>query len=228
MSENLDWWTRLSERLAEVGPDLWRTTWETIYMVSASTTFSVLFGFLLAVVMILCHPQGIRPRLRPYRALDLVVNLGRSFPFIILLIAIIPFTRMVIGTTVGSSAMVMPLTIGAIPFVARIIEGCFLEVDKGVIEAARSFGASDMQIVWKVMVPEALPAIVLNMAVVAITLLGYSAMAGTVGGGGVGDLAVNYGYRRFQKDVMVYCVVILLIMVQSIQTICGFVYKRLR
>lgn len=216
------------ERIGDIGPELWQATLETAYMVAASTILSLALGFAIAVCMILWHPQGIHPRPAVYRIVDAAVNLLRSFPFIILLIAILPFTRFVVATTIGSTAAVVPLTIAAAPFAARVIEGCFLEVDKGVVEAARSFGARDMQIVWKVLVPEALPSIVLNIAVVAITLLGYSAMAGTVGGGGLGDLAVKYGYYRFQADVMLYAVVILVILVQAIQTVCAFIYRRLR
>lgn len=219
---------QLLERLKSIGPDLWLATLETIYMVAASTAFSLLAGFILSVFMILVHPRGIRPKAGAYRTLDAVVNLVRSFPFIILLIAILPFTRMVVGTTIGSTAAVVPLTIAAAPLAARIIENCFLEVEQGIIEAARSFGASDMQIVMRVLVPEALPSIVLNVAVLAITLLGYSAMAGTVGGGGLGDLAIKYGYNRFQADVMLYAVVILLVMVQVMQSTCSYVYNRIR
>lgn len=215
-------------RIQDIGPLFWDATLETIYMVVASTIFSLLFGFILAVFMILYHPHGIKPRPNAYRVLDFLVNLGRSFPFIILLIAILPFTRFVIGTTIGSTAAMIPLTIAAAPFAARLIEGCFLEVDSGVVEAARSFGAADLQIVFRVLLPEALPAIVLNIAVLAITLLGYSAMAGTVGGGGLGDLAIKYGYHRFQPDVMLYSVVILLIMVQLMQLLGDFIYRRIR
>ncbi len=218
------WW----ERFQDIGPELWQASLETLYMVAASTACSLLLGFILAVYMILNHPQGIRPRPGVYHIIDVIVNLLRSFPFIILLIAILPFTRFIIGTTIGSTAAVVPLTLAAAPFAARLIEGCFLEVDKGVVEAARSFGANDFQIVWRVLLPEALPAIILNVAVLAITLLGYSAMAGTVGGGGLGDLAVKYGYYRFQGDVMLYAVVILVIMVQIMQSLSGFIYKRIR
>ncbi len=226
--EQQTWFAAWVERLEYIWPEFWTATVETVYMVAMSTVLSLALGFILAVYMILTHPQGIRPRPRVYHVLDVAVNLVRSFPFLILLIALLPFTRFVLGTTIGSSAAVIPLTIAAAPFAGRIIEGCFLEVDKGVVEAARSFGASDMQIIWRVLVPEALPAIVLNIAVLAITLLGYSAMAGTVGGGGLGDLAVKYGYYRFQGDVMFYSVVVLLVMVQAMQSLSSFVYKRLR
>ncbi|MCC8180888.1 MAG: ABC transporter permease [Planctomycetes bacterium] len=228
MEENVGWFSAWLERIRDIGPDLWQATLETIYMVAASTVFSLILGFILAVLMIMSHPQGLRPRASLYRVLDAVVNLGRSFPFIILLIAILPFTRLVVGTTIGSTAAIVPLTIAAAPFAARVIEGCFLEVDHGVVEAARSFGAADMQIVYKVLLPEALPSIVLNIAVIAINLLGYSAMAGTVGGGGLGDLATKYGYYRFQADVMLYAVIILVVMVQAMQSISGVIYKRLR
>ncbi|MCD7897167.1 MAG: ABC transporter permease [Planctomycetaceae bacterium] len=226
--EQQTWFAAWVERIEYIWPEFWTATVETVYMVAMSTVLSLALGFILAVYMILTHPQGIRPRPRVYHVLDVAVNLIRSFPFLILLIALLPFTRLVLGTTIGSSAAVIPLTIAAAPFAGRIIEGCFLEVDKGVVEAARSFGASDMQIIWRVLVPEALPAIVLNIAVLAITLLGYSAMAGTVGGGGLGDLAVKYGYYRFQGDVMFYSVVVLLVMVQAMQSLSSFVYKRLR
>lgn len=225
MNETSSQWL---SRLTEIAPDLWQATLETLYMVTASTAASLVFGFFLAVAMILTHPRGIRPRPGVYRMLDVLVNLGRSFPFIILLIAILPFTRFVVGTTIGSTAAIVPLTIAAAPFAARVLEGCFLEVDHGVVEAARSFGAGDMQIVFRVLLPEALPAIVLNAAVIAITLLGYSAMAGIVGGGGLGDLAVKYGYYRFQGDVMLYAVVILVALVQAMQSLGGFIYRKLR
>ncbi len=222
------WWADFQRLLVDMGPEIWKATLETIYMVAASTTLSLIFGFLLAVVMIVTHPRGLRPKENLYRSVDWLVNTGRSFPFIILLIAIQPLTRFLVGTTIGTIGMIVPLTIGAIPFVARIIEGCLLEVDPGVVEAARSFGAGNMQIVWRVLLPEALPSIVLNVAVIAITLLGYSAMAGTVGGGGLGDLAINYGYNRYQRDVMLCAVVILILMVQFIQSVCGFIYRRIK
>lgn len=202
--------------------------WETLYMVFLSTFFSGVFGFTLAIVMILTGSNGLRPNRALYSALSFVVNLLRSFPFIILMIAIIPLTRLIVGTSIGSTASIVPLTIAATPFVARLVEGSLLEVDPGVVEAARSFGASDMQIVFGVMVREAMPSIVLNGAVVAINLLGYSAMAGAVGGGGLGDLAIKYGYNRFQTDVMVYSVVILILIVQLIQSAGNAVYERIK
>ena len=217
-------WDRLQDKM----PEILLATWETLQMVMLSTFFSLLIGFALAILMIVTNPIGLSPCRSVYRVADFVVNLVRSFPFIILLIAIIPFTRFVVGTSIGSAAAIVPLTIAAAPFVARLIETCFLEVDRGVIEAARSFGASNSQIIFRVLFPEALPSIVLNIAVIAITLLGYSAMAVTVGGGGLGDLAVKYGYNRFQVDIMVYSVIILCILVLLIQGICNVLYKILR
>ena len=201
---------------------------ETLYMVPVSTVFSVLSGFALAVVMVLTCARGLRPNAAVYATLDLLVNLLRSFPFIILMIAIIPLTRFVAGTSIGSTASIVPLTIAATPFAARIMEGSLMEVDAGVVEAARSFGARDLRIVFGVMVPEAMPSIVLNIAVVAINLLGCSAMAGAVGGGGLGDLAVKYGYNRFQTDVMAYSVLALVAVVQVIQGVGTAIYRRMR
>lgn len=201
---------------------------ETLHMVFLSTLFSVLFGFALAIAMVLTGQEHFHPNKTVYRTLDLLVNLLRSFPFIILMIAIIPLTRMIAGTSIGSTAAIVPLTIAATPFVARIMETSLLEVDRGVIEAARAFGATNWQILTRVMVREALPAIVLNIAVIAINLLGYSAMAGVVGGGGLGDLAIKYGYNRFQTDVMIYSVAVLIVIVQIVQTVGNILYKKLR
>lgn len=201
---------------------------ETLHMVFLSTLFSVLFGFALALAMVLTGQEHFHPNKAIYRTLDLTVNLLRSFPFIILMIAIIPLTRMIAGTSIGSTAAIVPLTIAATPFVARIMETSLLEVDKGVIEAARAFGATNWQILTRVMVREALPAIILNIAVIAINLLGYSAMAGVVGGGGLGDLAIKYGYNRFQTDVMIYSVAVLIVIVQIVQSVGNMLYKKLR
>lgn len=208
--------------------ELLSALWETLYMVAFSTFFSGLFGFAIAIVMILTGPGGLRPARAVYRVIDLFVNLLRSFPFIILMIAIVPLTRLIAGTSIGSTAAVVPLTIAAAPFVARLMEGSLLEVDPGVVEAARSFGAGDMQIVFGVMVKEAMPSIILNWAVVAINLIGYSAMAGAVGGGGLGDLAIKYGYNRYQTDVMFYSVVVLIVIVQVIQNAGNRLYERMR
>lgn len=211
-----------------MGAELLYALWETLYMVIVSTVLSGIFGSSVAILMIITGPSGLRPNAPLYRVLDVVVNLLRSFPFIILLIAIIPLTRIIVGTSIGSTASIVPLTIAATPFVARLMEGSLLEVDRGVVEAAKSFGASTWQIIWGVMIKEAMPSLVLNWAVVAINLLGYSAMAGVVGGGGLGDLAIKYGYNRFQTDVMIYSVAILIVVVQVIQCIGNYIYEKIR
>ena len=211
-----------------MGSELTAALWETLYMVAVSTFCSGIFGSGVAVLMIITGPNGLKPNKAVYGVLDIAVNLLRSFPFIILLIAIIPLTRIIAGTSIGSTASIVPLTIAATPFVARLMEGSLLEVDRGVVEAARSFGASTCQIIFGVMIKEAMPSIVLNWAIVAINLLGYSAMAGVVGGGGLGDLAIKYGYNRFQTDVMVYSVAILIVIVQVIQYAGNYVYEKIR
>ena len=211
-----------------MGSELAAALWETLYMVAVSTLFSGIFGSGVAILMIITGPNGLKPNKAVYGVLDVAVNLLRSFPFIILLIAIIPLTRLIAGTSIGSTASIVPLTIAATPFVARLMEGSLLEVDRGVVEAARSFGASTAQIIFGVMIKEAMPAIVLNWAIVAINLLGYSSMAGVVGGGGLGDLAIKYGYNRFQTDVMVYSVAILIVIVQVIQYAGNYIYEKIR
>ena len=210
-----------------MGSELAAALWETIYMVVVSTFFSGIFGSGVAILMIITGPNGLKPNKAVYGVLDVAVNLLRSFPFIILLIAIIPLTRLIAGTSIGSTASIVPLTIAATPFVARLMEGSLLEVDRGVVEAARSFGASTTQIIFGVMIKEAMPAIVLNWAIVAINLLGYSAMAGAVGGGGLGQMAINYGYNRWQDDVMISTVVAIIVIVQVIQLIGDFISRRL-
>lgn len=203
-------------------------TGRTLYMVFFSTLFSFVIGFGLATIMIITGPQGLRPNQNVYAVLDLFVDILRSLPFIILIIFIMPLTRLVMGTPIGSTATIMPLTVAAAPFAARLIEANLLEVDRGVVEAARSFGAGTWQVIFRVMLPEACPAIVLNTAVLAIALIGYSAMAGTVAGGGLGDLAFRIGYTRFQEDVIVWCVLVLVILVRCIQSAGNLLYRYLR
>ena len=222
-------WTAISElKLWGMSGEMALALWETLYMVAASTGLSLFFGFLLAMVMVMTGRGGLAPCRPVYMTLDIVVNLTRSFPFIILIIVLIPFTKLVAGTSLGSTATIVPLTVAATPMVARILEGSLLEVDRGMIEAAQSFGAGKRQILWHVLFKEALPAIILDVAVIGITILGYSAMAGAVGGGGLGDLAIRYGYYRFQVDVMVASVIILILIVVVIQTASNILYKKLR
>ena len=200
---------------------------ETVFMTFYSTIFSVILGFILAVILTISAEDGLRPNKIIYKVLDVIINILRSFPFIILMVFIIPLTRAIVGTSIGKEAAIVPLTFAAAPFVARIIESSLREVDKGVIEAAKSFGASDFQIIFKVMLKEAVPSIVSGLTLTIISIIGYSAMAGTAGGGGLGYLAVSYGYQRFQKDVMIVTVIILIIIVQALQMLGNYLYKKL-
>ncbi len=156
-----------------------------------------------------------------------IVNIGRSIPFIILMVALILFTKFVVGKSIGSTAAIVPLVIAAAPFIARLVETSLQELDEGVIEAAKAMGASNWQIVYKVMLPESIPSLVRGMTIALITLIGYSAMAGTVGGGGLGDLAIRYGYNRYQDDVMILTIILLVILVQLIQVVFNFIAKKI-
>lgn len=192
---------------------------ESLYMVLVSTLCAYIIGLPLGVLLVTSAKDGIRPCAPLFKVLDVIVNLTRSIPFIILLVAIIPFTRLVVGTTLGSTATIVPLTLSAAPFIARLVESSIKEVDVGVIEAAQSMGASYMQIVWKVMLPESRPSLIVGSAIATTTILGYSAMAGFVGGGGLGTIAINYGYNRYENDIMFATVVLLVIIVQVLQGI---------
>ncbi|HJA79842.1 methionine ABC transporter permease [uncultured Desulfovibrio sp.] len=199
---------------------------DTLYMTLAATFLSYVFGLVMGVVLVICRKDGIRPNALVYGVLDVVVNLTRSFPFLILMIAVIPFTRFLVGTTIGNNATVVPLVLAAAPFVARLVEASLLEVDSGVVEAAQSMGASTWQIIRKVLLPEALPSLINGSAVSAITILGYSAMSGAVGGGGLGKLAIMYGYNRYQTDIMIMTVVLLIIIVQAFQSFGNWATRR--
>ncbi|MDF2632656.1 MAG: transporter permease [Caproiciproducens sp.] len=192
---------------------------ETLYMTLVSALCAYIIGLPLGILLVTSAKDGIRPCRPLFKTLDVIVNLTRSVPFLILLIAILPFTRLVVGTTIGSTATIVPLTLSAAPFIARLVESSIKEVDVGVIEAAQSMGASSMQIIWKVMLPEARPSIVVGSAIATTTILGYSAMAGIVGGGGLGTIAINYGLYRWQGDMMLVAVVLLVIIVQVLQGI---------
>lgn len=200
---------------------------QTLYMVFFSTLFASILGFLLGIVLVVSAPEGLKPNKVVYKILDVVINILRSFPFIILIVAIIPFTRAIVGTSIGETAAIVPLTIAAAPFVARIIESALKEVDSGVIEAAKSFGASNTQIIFKVMLKEAVPAIISGLTLTVISIIGYSAMAGSVGAGGLGKVAISYGFQRFNTEVMIVTVIILIIIVQALQRLGDYLYKKL-
>lgn len=204
---------------------------ESLYMVVISSVCSYLIGIPLGLILVVADKDGIAPFPFPFpclhKALGLVINLLRSVPFIILLIMVLPFTRLVVGTTLGAKAVIVPLVISAAPYIARMVESSFREVDAGVIEAAKSMGASTFQIIWKVLLPEAKPSLLVGAAISITTILGYSAMAGFVGGGGLGAIAINYGYYRYQVDIMLVTVALLVIIVQIIQEAGMGLSKRL-
>jgi D-methionine transport system permease protein len=195
------------------------STGETLYMVAVSALIATLFGLPLGVYLATSAKGELFAAPWVNRVLGVVVNATRSTPFIILVVAIIPFTRLIAGTSIGTNAAIVPLTIAATPFIARLIEGAIREVDQGLIEAARAFGATPLQIVLKVLIPEALPGIVLGLTLAIVSLLGFSAMVGAVGGGGLGDLGIRYGYQRFMPEMMLAVVVVLIVLVQAVQSI---------
>ena len=208
-------------------PMIWTALGQTLYMVFWSTLFSVILGFIPAVVLTLTAPDGLHPIPAVYETLSFVVNVLRSFPFIILLVILIPFTRAVVGKAIGTTASIVPLTVSAVPFIARVFETSLRETDPGVIEAARSFGASNLQILFRVYVKESVPRMVNGVILLIISLIGYSAMAGTVGGGGIGDIAIRYGYQQYNTEYLVVCSIILIVFVQLIQMIGNAMYKKL-
>ncbi|NLZ69801.1 MAG: ABC transporter permease [Clostridiaceae bacterium] len=190
---------------------------ETLYMTLISTFLSYLIGLPLGMLLTVTDKKGLRPNRAVNLTLGFVINMLRSVPFLILAVAIIPFTRLVVGTSIGSTATIVPLVVAAAPYVARMIESSLREVDAGVIEAARSMGSSDRQVLFKVMVPEAKPSLMVGATIATTTILGYSAMAGFMAGGGLGTIAINYGYHRYNTGIMLYTVALLIIVVQIIQ-----------
>ncbi|MFC2329643.1 MAG: methionine ABC transporter permease [Treponema sp.] len=203
-------------------------TGQTGMMVFFSVLFSLILGLPLGVMLCISDPvSGIKPKLMLYQILSRIVNVLRSFPFIILMILLFPLSRLIIGTSIGTAATIVPLSIAAAPFVARIIETALKEVDTGVIQAARAMGSSTIQIILKVLLPEALPSLVDGVTLTIINLIGYSAMAGAIGGGGLGDLAIRYGYQRFRPGIMAICVIIILVMVEAIQLIGSAISNRI-
>lgn len=200
---------------------------ETLVMVGISGVVGSLVGVPMGILLHLTDRKGVLPVISLNRGLGIVVNAVRSTPFIILLVAIIPFTRLIVGTSIGTAAAIVPLTIAAAPFVARLVETALREVDRGLVEAAQAMGATTWQIVYKVLVPEAFPGIVAGLTITLVSLVGYSAMAGAVGGGGLGDLGIRYGYQRFLPEVMALVVLILIVFVQLMQTLGDALVRRL-
>ncbi|WP_300639331.1 methionine ABC transporter permease [uncultured Oscillibacter sp.] len=204
---------------AEYGAILAEGVGDTLVMVVASTFFAYLIGLPMGVVSVLTQPHGIRPHRGVNAVLGWIINIGRSFPFAILMVALFPFTKLVMGTRLGLRGAVLPLVVASAPFVARMVETSLSEVDAGVIEAARSMGASTLQTVWKVYLPEAMPSLILGGSITLIAIVGYTAIAGMVGAGGLGDLAIRYGHQRNVPSVMWVTVIILIILVQVVQSV---------
>jgi D-methionine transport system permease protein len=202
-------------------------TIDTLYMTLFSTAFGYILGLPLGVILVVTDKDGIKPNAFIYKILDFVINILRSIPFLILLILVIPLTRMIVGKSYGSSATIVPLVIAAAPFVARMVESSLKEVDKGVIEAAQSMGAGTFTIIFKVLITEARTSLLVGVTIALGTILGYSAMAGTVGGGGLGDIAIRYGYYRYQTDIMIITIIILVILVQIMQGIGMMISKKI-
>ena len=199
---------------------------ETVQMTVISTVVAVLLGIPLGVILVITSRGHIMQNDAVNKVLGAIVNATRSIPFIILMVAIIPFTRLVAGTSIGTTAACVPLTLAAIPFLARLVETAIKEVNGGVIEAAQSMGATPVQIIWKVLLPEALPTLIDNITVLIVNLISYSAMAGAIGGGGLGDIAIRYGYQRFQGDVMLATIIILIVLVQVIQSAGDYLSRK--
>lgn len=205
---------------------IWTSTLETLYMVFFSTLFSLLIGFPIGILLTVTKKGNILERPKLNKVLDFIINTLRSFPFIILMILLFPLSRIIVGTTIGSTAAIVPLSISAAPFVARMIEGALNEVDKGLIEASSSMGANNWTIIFKVMIPETMPHIIHGITVTVVSLIGFSAMAGTIGAGGLGDLAIRFGYQRFKTDIMVYAVIVIIIVVQILQSLGNYLVYR--
>jgi D-methionine transport system permease protein len=203
------------------------STLDTLTMVALAGLFGTLIGLPLGIFLATSRANELFPAPTANRIIGLIVNATRSTPFIILVVAIVPLTRLIAGTSIGTAAATVPLTVAATPFIARVIEAAIREVDQGLIEAARAFGASPLQIVRKVLLPEAMPGVTLALTLTAVSLIGYSAMVGAVGGGGLGDLGIRYGYQRFMPEVMLTVVLVLIALVQSVQTIGDTIARRL-
>ncbi|ELR63607.1 Methionine ABC transporter permease protein [Photobacterium marinum] len=217
-----NWWLT-NERLIEL---LISALGETLVMVFVSGLIGFAIGIPAGVALHLTKKNGLLENKALNQILGTITNIGRSIPFIILLVAIIPFTRFVVGSSIGTAAAIVPLTVGAIPFIARLVEGALLEVPGGLVEAAQAMGATPRQIISKVLLPEALPGIINAVTITLVTLVSYSAMAGTVGGGGLGDVGIRYGYQRFDGTVMLITVIMLVVLVQLIQSLGDHLVKR--
>lgn len=202
-------------------------TWATLYMTLVSTLFGYIIGLPMGIILAITDKGGIKPNAIVYKILDFIVNLTRSIPFLILLILVMPLTKLIVGQSYGSTATIVPLTLAAAPFIGRMVESSLKEVDKGVIEAAQSMGAGTFAVIWKVLLAEARTSLLVGVTIAVGTILGYSAMAGVVGGGGLGDIAIRYGYYRYETGIMIVTIIVLVILVQILQGIGMMVSKKL-
>ncbi len=213
--------------MAKIVTLLWGPTLETLYMVGVSSFLACIMGLPLGVALTLTEKGGLRESPRVYKLLDVFVNVFRSFPFIILMIILFPLSRLVVGSTIGTTAAIVPLSVSAAPFVGRVVQGALREVDKGVIEAAQAMGADTKTIVTRVLLPEALPSLASGVTLTVIAIIGSSAMAGAIGGGGLGDVAVRFGFHRFRSDVLAASVFVIIALVQGIQWLGNGIVRRL-
>lgn len=202
-------------------------TLQTLYMTFGSLLFSGLLGLPLGVLLFVTRKEGVFPKVKLHRTLEYLVNMTRSIPFIILMIAIIPLTRFIVGSAIGPTAAIVPLSVGAIPFIARLVEASLMEVDPGVIEAVKVMGATPFQLITKVLLPESLPSLINQFTNATITLVGYSAIAGVIGAGGLGDIAIRYGYHRYDNQTMMVTIIVLIILVQIIQSTGSLIAKKI-
>ncbi|MGP4105979.1 methionine ABC transporter permease [Virgibacillus sp. L01] len=209
-------------------PELLGSMNETLYMIIVTFIISILIGVPLGIILVITREQGILENKAVFKVLNIIVNTLRSIPFIILIVAIIPITRIIVGTSIGTTAAIVPLVFYTAPYIGRLVENSLLEVGSGTIELAEAMGATPWQIIWKFLLPEALGSLILGLTIGIIGLIGATAMAGAVGGGGIGDLAISYGYNQFQTEVMVITVLILVIMVQLIQSLGNYLSKKIR
>lgn len=209
-------------------PEFFSALNETLYMVSVGLIISVLIGIPIGVIIVITRENGILENKITFNILNVIINIFRSIPFIILLVAITPFTRLLVGTSIGTTAAIVPLVLYTAFYIARLVENSLLEVDSGTIELAESMGATPWQIIWKFLLPEALSSLVLAITIATIGLIGASAMSGAVGGGGIGDLAITYGYNQFKTNIMIMTVVTLIVMVQVIQSLGNIISKKIR
>lgn len=216
-----------AERLEKVINMILPATWETLYMTFLSSLIALVLGTIIGLILNVTDSNGVRPNKPINAVLGFIVNFGRSVPFIILLIAVIPFTRFVVGTSLGMQATVVPLVIAATPYIARLIESSLKEVDQGVIEAAQAMGANTWQIIMFVLVPETVPSLIVEATIATTTIISYTAMAGTVAGGGLGALAISHGYQRYETDIMVITVLLLVVIVQLVQFFGDILSKKL-